>query len=81
MHRFIPRSLVWTVLCGALAGCGQFPDAVKEVDDDITDAVYPKILPNAVALVTQPPRLDENSDDVLEARERRLRRRAAALKQ
>jgi hypothetical protein len=63
----------------ALGGCGEFPEVVGAVDDDIGNAPYPQILPNTEALVAETPRLHSGSDEALEAREQRLRNRARAL--
>ncbi|KPA21493.1 hypothetical protein shim_22000 [Shimia sp. SK013] len=79
MPRLLTRPILMTLTCTALLGCGQFPDVVGEVDDDIAKAPYPLILPNTEALVAETPRLHSGSDDALDARERRLRRRAQNL--
>lgn len=62
-----------------LTACDEFPDVVGAVDDEITDAPYPQILPNTEALVAETPRLHSGSDEALEARAARLRRRAQDL--
>ena len=62
-----------------LAACGTFPEDVGAVVDDIKNAPYPEIQPVAEVLTPQTTRLTDQSDDELTARERRLRRRAAAL--
>ncbi len=79
--RFYPRFALFSATALMLAACGQFPDVVGEVDDDIARAAYPEILPNTEALAAETPRLHSDSDDALEARERRLRQRAAALQE
>jgi len=75
----LTRSAILGATALALTACGQFPEVVGEVDDNLTRAAYPKILPNTEALVAETPRLHSGSDEALEARERRLRKRAAAL--
>ncbi|WP_270727298.1 hypothetical protein [Shimia sp. Alg240-R146] len=79
MPRFPTRPLILSLTCATLFGCGQFPDVVGEVDDDILKSPYPQILPNTEALVAETPRLHSGSDEALDARERRLRRRAQNL--
>lgn len=79
MFQPLKRTTLVVLTALSLSACGQFPEVVGEVDDDISRAAYPVILPNTEALVAESPRLHSGSDEALEARERRLRRRAAAL--
>lgn len=79
MFQTLFRTALVCLTVAGLSACGQFPDVVGDVDDEIARADYPVILPNTEALVAESPRLHSGSDEALEARERRLRRRAAAL--
>ncbi len=81
MLQTFTRSILVCLTIFGLSACGQFPDVVGDVDDEIASADYPVILPNTEALVAETPRLHSGSDEALEARERRLRRRAAALQE
>ncbi|PSL20913.1 hypothetical protein [Shimia abyssi] len=63
-----------------IAGCSpQAPD--QQIDDGVAGAEpYPDLIPLEQVLVVDTPRLSENSEDDLEARANRLRRRSQELR-
>lgn len=75
------------ILCGLrvaaisvlTAACAQIPEIDRVVHDSVAQAPYPEILPVSQTLVLDNPRLSDSSEDDLDARARRLRRRAADL--
>lgn len=63
-----------------VAACAQFPDVDAVTDAEVAQAEYPVLLPVEDILPEDQPRLDEDSEGELEARIRRLKRRANDLK-
>ncbi|MEQ9694771.1 hypothetical protein [Shimia sp. SDUM112013] len=64
----------------AIAACAAFPEVDQAVSDDVKKAPYPALVPVEQVLTETPTRLDENSDEAIDARVTALQRRAEALR-
>lgn len=62
------------------AACSPGRDVLDIDDAAATAAPYPELVPIEQTLLVDTPRLSENSDDALEARAQRLKRRAAEVR-
>ncbi len=77
--QFVRASIVGLLSCVGVAACGDIPGQDITSDPALEAAPYPAILPKRDLPEPQTGRLTDTSEEEIDARGARLKRRASAL--